>query len=304
MGWYDWDRYERPKPRRVADGIKAQTQRGKFGKTWWASRWIAALEQLVDYGRLARGRSYARSGQVVSLDVGRRGVDARVQGSQPRPYTVSIRFRPLSDTAWERVIDAMAAQALYAARLLSGEMPEQIEEVFAAADTSLFPSSSGDLVTECSCPDWANPCKHVAAVHYLLGERFDADPFLIFELRGRSQEQIAAALRTRRTDEASEEASAVAEESVAKEEAPAPLPAAPDLFWTLPSGVADAPTHMEAPSVDALPVKRLGAPPFWPGRRDFMAEMEGLYRTIGAHALHLLTSEDAEEGTDGPGGQA
>ncbi len=300
MGWYDWDD-ERPKPRRRADGIKAQTQRGTFGKTWWAGRWIAALEQLVDPRRLARGRSYARSGQVVTLDVGRGGIDARVQGSRPTPYKVGIRFRPLSDAEWERVIDAMAAEALYAARLLSGEMPEQIENVFAAAGTSLFPATGGDLVTECSCPDWANPCKHVAAVHYLLGERFDADPFLIFALRGRSQEDIAAALRARRTDAVADTA-ATAEEPLIEEEALSPLPSEPDLFWSLPAGVADAPARIAAPPVDALPFKRLGPPPFWQGRRDAsaeMAEMEGMYRTIGAHARHLLTGEDAEEGPDG-----
>src|SRR5207302_2950322 len=107
-------------------------------------------------------------------------------------------------------------------------------------------------------------CKHVAAVHYLLGERFDADPFLIFELRGRSQEEIAAALRARRTDAAAAEATAGAEEP-AVEETPAPLPTAPDLFWSLPAGVADVTTHVEAPPIDALPVKRLGVPPSWQG---------------------------------------
>src|SRR5207249_5250545 len=134
-------------------------------------------ERLVNPGRLARGRSYARTGQVVSLDIGRDGVKAVVQGSRPEPYTVQIKFKQLTDAEWERVIDAMAGEALYAARLLSGEMPEQIEEVFAAAGASLFPAERGDLETDCSCPDWANPCKHVAAVHYLLGERFEADPF-------------------------------------------------------------------------------------------------------------------------------
>src|SRR5262249_57826084 len=106
--------------------------------------------------------------------------------------------KPLADARWEKVAEAMAAEAIHAARLLSGEMPEQIEELFAAAGASLLPAARGDLETDCSCPDWANPCKHVAAVHYLLGERFDADPFLIFELRGRTQAEIAEALRARR----------------------------------------------------------------------------------------------------------
>src|SRR4029078_13524021 len=119
--------------------------------------------QLVNPGRLARGRTYARAGQVVSLDAGREGVEAIVQGSRPDPYRVSIRFRRLSDADWVRVIDAMSAEALYAARLLSGEMPEQIEDVFAAVGSSLFPNTEDDMETRCSCPDWANPCKHIAA---------------------------------------------------------------------------------------------------------------------------------------------
>ena len=109
-----------------------------------------------------------------------------------------MRFRALSEAQWDAVADAMAAQALYAARLLSGEMPEQIEEAFRAAGVTLFPADEGDLETDCTCPDWANPCKHVAAAFYLLGERFDADPFLMFELRGRTKEQIVEALRARR----------------------------------------------------------------------------------------------------------
>src|SRR6476659_9335001 len=103
----DW--YYRPTaPRRPAQGIKAQAQRGAFGKTWWAGRWIAALERLVDPARLARGRSYARSGQVVTLDAGPGGVAAQVQGSRPRPYKVTLAFTRLTDAAWEQVIDGMA----------------------------------------------------------------------------------------------------------------------------------------------------------------------------------------------------
>src|SRR5438270_4946395 len=109
---YAW--WERHGPRLPSHGIKAQTRRGAFGKTWWASRWIAALERLVDPNRLARGRTYARAGQVISLKIDADGVVVRVQGSRRDPYKVSIRFRPLSDAEWERVVDAMAGEALYA----------------------------------------------------------------------------------------------------------------------------------------------------------------------------------------------
>lgn len=292
MSWRYWDD-QRRRPRRPASGIRAQTQRGPFGKTWWAGRWIAALERLVDAGRLSRGRSYARSGQVVSLEVGTEGVKARVQGSRPTPYRVAIRFRRLSDAEWERVADAMAAEALYAARLLAGEMPEQIETAFEAAGTSLFPVTRGDLQTQCSCPDWANPCKHVAAVHYLLGERFDADPFLLFELRGRTKEQVTEALRARRAGQAAgPEPTAPTEPAEAPPEAESSLAEALGAFWSLPAEVAELETRFVAPQVDALPVKRLGPPPFWRRREDFTALMEAAYRAISAEALRAALQED------------
>ncbi|HEV7664958.1 MAG TPA: SWIM zinc finger family protein [Chloroflexota bacterium] len=283
---YAW--WERHGPRLPSPGIKAHSQRGAFGKTWWASRWIAALERLVNPGRLARGRNYARSGQVTSLDVTRDGVKAVVQGSRPEPYEVTIEFKRLTDAEWERVIDAMSGEALYAARLLSGEMPEQIEEVFAAAGTSLFPAAEGDMRTRCTCPDWANPCKHIAAVHYLLGERFDEDPFLMFLLRGRSQEEIVAALRARRSGP---DAEVVAEVE-------APIETDLSNFWSAPPQTEEVALHFALPESDALPMKRLGPPPFVRDQTAIAATtvvMERLYQQIGEYAL-LLAVGDGESG--------
>lgn len=280
---YDYDWWEQHGPRLPAQGIRAKTQRGAFGKTWWAGRWIAALERLVDPARLARGRSYARSGQVTKLEVGPGKVTARVQGSRPTPYKVSISFRALSDAEWGRVIDAMADQAIYAARLLSGEMPEQIEEVFQQVGASLLPATGGDMETDCSCPDWANPCKHVAAVHYLLGEQFDEDPFLMFLLRGRSKEQVLEALRERRAGPAAEESGDAEEAETAT---------APDLaaFWTAPRPV-DVALRFALPEQDALVVKRLGPPTFARDPQAFTARLERLYRAISAAALLLAMGD-------------
>jgi uncharacterized Zn finger protein len=286
-----WWREYPSAPRRPANGIKAQTQRGQFGKTWWASRWIAALERLVDAARLARGRSYARGGQVLTLDVGPDGVAAKVQGSRPTPYTVSIRFQRLTDEAWEQVADALAAEALYAAKLLSGEMPQDIEQAFAAAGASLFPAARKDLQTDCSCPDWSNPCKHVAAVHYLLGERFDADPFLLFVLRGRSQQWVTEALRARRAGAAPAlvEAETAAEPAPATEAAPA-LADLLDSYWAAPELPT---TTFEPAELDALAVKRLGPPPFAPDSAAFEEQLEMWYRAVSAHAYRLALGEDA-----------
>jgi uncharacterized Zn finger protein len=274
---YAW--WERHGPRLPSHGIKAHSRRGAFGKSWWATRWIAALERLVNPARLARGRTYARTGHVISLDVDRTGVKGIVQGSRPEPYDVTIEFKRLTDAEWERVVDAMSAEALYAARLLSGEMPEQIEEVFASVGTSLFPAAEGDMRTRCSCPDWANPCKHIAAVHYLLGERFDEDPFLMFLLRGRSQDEIVAALRARRSGGDGDPLQPEAE--------PAPEP---DLasFWNAPPQTEEVALHFALPESDALPIKRLGPPPLVRDQgavNATTAVMERLYQQIGEYAL-------------------
>ena len=174
-------------------------------------------------------------------------------------------------------------------KLLIGEMPEGIEEVFGAAGTSLFPAAGADLEMNCSCPDWANPCKHVAAVHLLLGERFDADPFLIFELRGRTQQEIAAMLRARRARGQAEEAPVPA--ALPEQESVTPLDTFIEGFWSAPVGLDDLALAFQAPSVDAVPVKRLGRPAFWRHRRDFTALMEETYRAIGARALRLAMGD-------------
>ena len=266
MGDWDWDWYPRAKPRRHADGIKAQSGR-QFGKTWWASKWLAALERLIDPARLSRGRSYARSGQVLNLDIKPGGVNSRVQGSRPAPYQVQIEIKPLSEREWERVADAMAAQAIFAAKLLAGEMPQNIQEVFAAENVNLFPASKGDLETECSCPDWSNPCKHIAAVYYLLGEQFDADPFLLFRLRGKSKDEIIRMLRARRAVVEAETETEEPDQPSAPAEPVVPLDASLEKFWELGENLEDFAVSIRSPEVDAVPAIARGSRPGTHSRR-------------------------------------
>ncbi len=293
MGWY-WD-YPRAK-RRPANGIQAQSQR--FGETWWASRWLAALERLVDSGRLSRGRSYARSGQVLNIDISPGCVDARVQGSLARPYRVHIEIEPLSDEQWAEVADALASQAIFAAKLLAGEMPQDIEAAFAAARVSLFPAKQRDLATDCSCPDWANPCKHIAAVYYLLGEQFDADPFLLFRLRGRSKDEVLAMLRERRS--IAEPLSIVAEAPARSgmpefrsEEEAIPLEECLDRFWDAAVGLEDLQVRIEAPLVDGVPVRRLGRPGFWRNAKvNFLDMFADLYCEVTRRSLAAALGDE------------
>jgi uncharacterized Zn finger protein len=291
--YYDsyWPRYTPTQPIDVEDGIRARSQRGAFVKNWWADRWIKALTPLMDSARLTRGRSYARRGQVIDIDVAPGRVRSRVQGSRPKPYKVDIRLEPLSDHQWDTVLDALAEQAIFAAQLLNGEMPPDIEEVFDATDVPLFPKSRGDLQTNCSCPDWANPCKHIAAVYYLLGERFDEDPFLLFQLRGRSKQEIAAALRERRAAEG--EAVRAPASLGAVEAIPAPaLEEGLDRYWSLGTGLDEIAFDISEPDLELALLKRLGTPDF-EGMAGpvFRSQMSRLYRGVTERALQVAFAD-------------
>jgi uncharacterized Zn finger protein len=188
------------RPRPVEDGLKARTARGPIAQTWWSRRFVAVLEDIGLGNRLQRGRSYARKGQVISLDVDAGAVTARVQGSRPRPYRVRIGITAFGKPEWAKLERALAASAWYSARLLAGEMPEDIEEVFTAQGLSLFPAAAQEVSMDCSCPDWEVPCKHIAAAFYLLAEAFDDDPFTILAWRGRDRDDLLANLQAARSD--------------------------------------------------------------------------------------------------------
>jgi uncharacterized Zn finger protein len=284
MGWRRkddyWGYYEPTSPIRVKDGIKTKSERGEIGTTWWSKRWIGVLESFSLGTRLTRGRAYARQGQVLSIDVEPGIVKAKVQGSRPTPYSVKIRLQPLSDQDWEKVTEAMAAQAIFAAKLLTGEMPTNIEEAFSAVHLSLFPTAVSDLNTDCSCPDYANPCKHIAAVYYLLAERFDEDPFLIFKLRGRSKEQIIEVLRAKRTATLPVESAGTA--ATAEGSAAAALEENLDTFWQ-PGGALDSfVVKPKAPDVEKAILKRLGDAPFTVGGKNITEPLAKAYDVVDA----------------------
>jgi uncharacterized Zn finger protein len=190
-----WREYGNAGPIDVEGGIKARSKRGPIGEQWWSQRFIAVLESYGMSGRLQRGRAYARRGQVIEFSLSRGKVTALVQGSRPAPYRVRLSVRPLTAAQWRAVESRLAGQALFRARLLAGEMPAEIEEVFAACGAPLFPGSARDLDMSCDCPDWGVPCKHLAAVCYVLAEAFDHDPFGLLAWRGRGRDELLTALR-------------------------------------------------------------------------------------------------------------
>jgi uncharacterized Zn finger protein len=278
----DW---ESSGPRAVKDGIRAQSRGSRFVSSWWGKRWLETLEGFGWDSRLQRGRSYARRGQVVDLALGPTGVTAGVQGSAPRPYRVEIKLRPLSDAQWDQAVTALEARALFVGELLAGEMPSGIEEVFTVAKAALFPQQSKDLEMSCSCPDWAVPCKHLAAVYYLLAEWLDHDPFLLFELRGRNRDALLAALRERHSPDP---------ETAAPIEVPdEPLSAAG--FWTGVSPELD-PGNEAPPAVPQALLRALGDPPGW-NEPPLAGTLRSVYAAVSEHAAEILSGEGPTEAT-------
>jgi uncharacterized Zn finger protein len=168
-------------------------------REWWSQRWLDLLDSYRFKKRLERGRIYAREGNVLSIEFKGARVLAKVQGSEAEPYKVSLSLDPFSNEEWGYASETMSQKAIFSAKLLAGEMPQNIEEVFTTNGLSLFPFTLSDVHSKCSCPDKANPCKHVAAVYYQLGDRFSEDPFVLFQLRGRTKDQIIRSLRELRS---------------------------------------------------------------------------------------------------------
>jgi len=178
---------------------------------WWVQRWNDLLNSYRFKKRLERGRKYAKEGNILSIEFTSSEVVAKVQGTAPEPYELSISIDPFTDEDWDYIVDTLAEKAIYSAQLLAGEMPHNIEQVFTANGLSLFPFTLADVHSQCTCPDPKNPCKHIAAVYYELGDRFSEDPFVLFQLRGRTRAQILDKLRQLRSKEVEEEI--VAEEA-------------------------------------------------------------------------------------------
>ncbi len=262
--------------------------RTRYGLTWWGQRWIGALEALgaLYANRLPRGRTYARRGAVEDLRVSAGEVTARVHGRRARPYRVRLGLPVFDDPTWARVTETLASEVRHSAALLDGQMPEDVDEVLAGCGVSLFPRP-GELDTQCSCPDYANPCKHVPAVHYVLAETFDADPFLLPTLRGRDQAALLAGLRAARAGGAPQPEP----DDTAGETVPIAALSAAEL-WDSPGDLAALRVH-PAPAGDPTALlRRLGPPPDCP--EQVVAELEELV-TVAAGAAWRLASGEASD---------
>jgi uncharacterized Zn finger protein len=287
MGWYynDFDDYyednstladyKTPADAIVIHGpVRAESKRGDIGREWWGRQWVEVMERLGMGGRLDRGKRYARNGSVLSLEISHGMVYADVRGSQGRQYRTAIELRALDDKQWRKAFDSLSEQAIYAAKLLAGEMPGDIEAVFQHTGLSLFPQSKKDIDFTCSCPDWGNPCKHAAAVYYLIAEQLDADPFILFHLRGRNRDAIMQALQGYDL--------ALPDDETEAEAYNPPLNAAD--FWN--ASAANLVRQMPVRGADPIALRQLGSPP---GNID--KYLRKLYTDISQEAARWLGLE-------------
>ena len=267
-----------------------------LSKTWWGQRFIAALEGFTDRGRLQRGRGYSSDSRILAFAIADGLVTATVRGNvnpyfgvykEPR-YQTRIRMAQIPPKDWGKAIAHVGSNAALVARLLMNEMPDTIDAAFADAKLHLLPRSRKDFaLTECSCPDVANPCKHIAGVYYRLASQLDRDPFLLFELRGLSREQLNQALRSTPLGQALVGLTDDQVEPIAPAESLFTRPhtgeAPPDYhaFWT---GRQRLPTEIEPATPAAVPailVRKAGDfPAFWGRDSSFVVVMEEIYQRV------------------------
>ncbi|MBB5156171.1 SWIM zinc finger family protein [Saccharopolyspora phatthalungensis] len=260
------------KPIRVEGGIKARSKRGEIAQTWWSRRFIEVLESFGMGGRLQRGKRYARAGQVLNLTLSTSVVVGLVQGSRPEPYRARIAIKAFTAAEWERIERELAGQALYAAKLLAGEMPTDIERIFDEVGLQLFPVTMRELTMDCSCPDWEIPCKHLAAACYLLAESFDEDPFQILAWRGRGREELLDRLRALR--------GTVAGPAAKEPDDAAPLSECLETFWTAPEPLASATGPEPEPTVPDALLDELEPLPVKIGNTNAVEALRPAYRAM------------------------
>ena len=179
-------------------GITAIGDDGLGQQPWWVEQWMELINGYRFKKRLERAWGYAREGNVTSIRFEGRRVHARVQGTDEEPYKVKLWLDVLNDEDWGYVLEALTQKARWSAQLLAGIMPSDIERAFAASGKRLFPFKLQEVRSECSCPDKANPCKHISAVYFLMGDRFSEDPFVLFQLRGRNRSKLLEDLAEKR----------------------------------------------------------------------------------------------------------
>ena len=278
-------------PKIVKGGIKSRNKRGSFVNKWWGKKCIKIIEDLNIGDRLTDGRSYARKGQVLTLEIKEGEAIAQVQGSRVDAYEVLIKLNTFTKKQWKKIISIMAERPIYSAQLLSGMMPEKIEEPFHKAGVSFFPEHQNEFISTCTCPDWSKPCKHVVAVYYLIAEAFEQDPYLLFLLRGMNREDLLMEL----------EKHGLSSNSIGDNETEdielemQLLPDNPAKFWGHDGDYELTGIGFAIPDEHAQLPERLGPIPFWRGEHSFEKVMDSAYFDASDFTLSFMEKLVTEE---------
>ncbi len=269
----------------------------QFSKTWWGKRFIEALEDFTDSGRLGRGRSYARNGKIKEYRISNGKITAKVRGSinpyfgvyKEPLYNTTIEIKAIPTADWSKAIAYLGSKASLVSKLLLGEVPDNIEEAFAQLNLHLLPHSRQDFNTGCSCPDWSNPCKHIAGVYYLVASELDQDPFLLFELRGISRSKLQQELAKSPLGKVLSSAIDTKEIPIQPvdscytrtERVQVSASFSSKEFWLGDKRLPQMVDPASSASISASLVKKGGDfPPFWKKDSSFIELMEELYQRV------------------------
>ena len=269
----------------------------QFSQTWWGKRFIEALETFTESNRLGRGRSYARNGKIQTYQISQGKITAKVRGSvnpyfgvyQEPLYKTEIEIKAISSRDWSKVIAAIGSKASWVSKLLMGEVPDNIEEAFQPLNLHLLPHNRQDFTTTCSCPDWSNPCKHIAGVYYLMAAELDHDPFLLFELRGMTRAQLQQELEKSPLGRALGESLKTQSLSPQRVDSYYTYPQKSPLtemvssqdYWLGSKPLPKTVEVSESTTIAAIAVKKGGDyPAFWGRDNSFLEVMEEFYERV------------------------
>ena len=289
-------------PRRVRGGVKFKLKAGETPRSWVTQRLLRVAEQGAEAEIYKDGLEYARLGQTKRLTIEETLCEGVIQGRSDKPYTTTLELSQFDAESQERVISAMADQVRYAAKLLSGELPSNIEDVFAPLGLKLFPAEPQDITPKCSCPDWSEEkpwCKHAVCLSALLAERMGDDPMIIFGLHGMPSQELIDGLRQKRAVgvQGPGPAPVLLQHVPGVSDVPsAPLDDSLGSFWEVGDELKQLDTPIEPPTLNCVLLRRLGSSPFPEGRFPLIGLMATCYQLIGEHAIR--EDESGEEQDD------
>jgi uncharacterized Zn finger protein len=278
----------------------------KHSRTWWGQKFISALESFTDSGRLQRGRSYSGDSRILNFEISNGTVSGTIRGNvnpyfgvyKEPIYGTEIKMTAIADQDWVKIIEKMASKASVVSRLLLNEVPENIEDSFTAVSKNLLPHSRKDFKTECSCPDYSNPCKHIAGLCYRLSSELDQDPWLLFEMRGISKADLQSELAKSPLGKAL--ASELGSEDMLEIKPTTSYFTKPQTslctevptlkqFWQGQKRLPQAIPFTTPNHVSAIAIKKQGDyPPFWQKDSSFIETMEELYERVKTKNTGLL----------------